>query len=337
MSYGLVFLIGLVASVSSCIAVTGGLLVAVAAKYNEATAAHPGLQRLKSLIYFNAGRIVSYILLGGVIGALGSALTLSNEVNGALTILASAVMIFFGMQMLKLIPPFGRFLPGMPKLFGDRVHDLAARDVKSGAFTLGAATFFLPCGFTQALQLYVLAKGSFAVGALTMLAFSLGTLPALLSLSAMSSFARGAFQRHFLKIAGVAVIVLGLLNIQYGAVLTGSDLVASLPDTRAGAFVAERDGGNQIAVMRIVGLDYVPNRFTVTQGVPVEWRIDASEAAACGRILLAPRLGIRTLLSANSTSTVKFTPADPGDFAFNCGMGMMTPGSTITVVARTNG
>ena len=82
---------------------------------------------------------------------------------------------------------------------------------------LGAATFFLPCGFTQALQLYVLAKASVAAGALTMLAFSLGTLPALLSLSAVSSFARGAFQRHFLKVAGVAVIVLGLMNIQYGA------------------------------------------------------------------------------------------------------------------------
>ena len=63
--------------------------------------------------------------------------------------------------------------------------------------------------------------------------------------------------------------------------------------------------------MRIVGLDYIPNRFTVKQGVPVEWRIDASEAAACGRILLAPRLGIRTLLSSNSTTTVSFTPKSP--------------------------
>src|SRR6267378_3246164 len=54
MSYGLVFVIGVVASVSSCIAVTGGLLVAVAAKYNEASGSRPGLQRLKPLIFFNA-------------------------------------------------------------------------------------------------------------------------------------------------------------------------------------------------------------------------------------------------------------------------------------------
>ena len=104
MGYGLVFLIGLVASVSSCIAVTGGLLVALAAKYNEVTDTRPGLQRLKPLIYFNAGRIISYTLLGGAVGALGSVLTLSSEVTGILTIAASAVMILLGIHMLKLVP-----------------------------------------------------------------------------------------------------------------------------------------------------------------------------------------------------------------------------------------
>ncbi len=59
-SYGLVFVVGLVASVSSCIAVTGGLLVAVAAKYNEASTALTPVQRIKPHIYFNAGRILSY-------------------------------------------------------------------------------------------------------------------------------------------------------------------------------------------------------------------------------------------------------------------------------------
>ena len=51
MSYALVLVIGLVASISTCIAVTGGLLVAVAAKYNEASAGRPGLQRLKPHIF----------------------------------------------------------------------------------------------------------------------------------------------------------------------------------------------------------------------------------------------------------------------------------------------
>ena len=364
MSYGLVFVIGLVASVSSCIAVTGGLLVAVAAKYNEATGSRPGLQRLKPLIVFNAGRVLSYTLLGGVIGALGSALTLSAKVNGILTLAASAVMILLGLQMLKLFPSFGMLLPRMPKLLGHKVHELATRDAEGGAFMLGAATFFLPCGFTQALQLYVLAKGSFATGALTMLAFSLGTLPALLSLSAVSSFARGAFQKHFLRLAGATVIVLGVLNIKYGLVLTGSGMesgsvaaqavpaseaktIAPAPATQAETRapvpatqnnqVAAAEVEKQIVVMRVVDFSYLPNRFTVKQGVPVEWRIDSSEAAGCGRFLYSPGLGIRQLLSSNSTTTIRFTPSQTGKFAFNCGMGMMTPGSAITVVANTKG
>jgi sulfite exporter TauE/SafE/copper chaperone CopZ len=341
MSYGLVFAIGLVASVSSCIAVTGGLLVAVAANYNDASGSRSSLERLKPLIFFNIGRIASYTLLGGLVGAVGSALTLTAKANGVLTLAASAVMILLGLQMLKLFPFLGRLLPRMPKVLGHKVHDLAMRNSDGGAFILGAATFFLPCGFTQALQLYVLAKGSFMVGALTMLAFSLGTLPALLSLSAVSSLANGTFQKRFVRFAGATVVVLGFLNVQYGLVLAGSGMetgsgtevtrASSLPQT------APIDGEKQTIVMRVVGFNYQPNRFSVKQGVPVSWRIDASEAAACGHVLYAPKLGIQQLLSENSVTTINFTPTQTGEFAFNCGMGMMTPGSAVTVVPRSNG
>jgi sulfite exporter TauE/SafE len=340
MGYGLVFVIGLVASVSSCIAVTGGLLVAVAAKYNEVTTELTPVQRLKPHVYFNVGRIISYTLLGGLIGAAGSALILSPQVNGALTLVASAVMILLGLQMLKVLPGLTRFLPTMPKRLSHFIHDLAERDANGGAFMLGAATFFLPCGFTQALQLYVLAKGSAEVGALTMLAFSLGTMPALLTLSAASSLASGSFQRHFVRFAGAAVIVLGLANIQYGLALTNSEMgeaVATQSEpTQPVPAQQIADDEKQIVVMRIEGFSYIPDHFTVKQGIPVEWRIDASEAADCGRMLLAPRLGIRRILSDRSTTMISFVPQQTGDFGFNCGMGMMTPGK-FTVVPHGRG
>jgi sulfite exporter TauE/SafE len=156
MSFWLVFAIGLVASVSSCMAVTGGLLVAVAAKYNDASRKLTSVQRLKPHLYFNAGWIASYTLLGGAVGALGATLTLSPAINGILSIVASAVMILLG--LLRLFQALTRFMPTMPKALSHRIHDLAARETKESAFVLGAATFFLPCGFTQALQLYVLSK-----------------------------------------------------------------------------------------------------------------------------------------------------------------------------------
>jgi sulfite exporter TauE/SafE/copper chaperone CopZ len=343
MSYGLVFVIGLVASVSSCIAVTGGLLVAVAAKYNAANSDLTATQRLKPHIAFNSGRIISYTLLGGAVGALGSALTLSPAVSGVLTLVASTVMILLGLQMLKLLPSLSGLVPTLPKAFAHHIHDFAQRDTQGAAFLLGGTTFFLPCGFTQALQLYVLAKGDFVTGALTMLAFALGTLPALLSLSALSSFAEGVIQKYFLRIAGAAVIMLGFMNIQYGLVLTGSEMAPAsaaivTPTKQAGQAIVETAAVEpQRISMKVVDFDYLPNKFTVKQGVPVEWWIDGSEAAGCGRVLVAPRLGIQKFLSRDSTTLIKFTPDKPGEYAFNCGMGMMTPNSKIIVLPNNKG
>ena len=93
----------------------------------------------------------------------------------------------------------------------------------------------------------LLSKTSFATGALTMSAFALGTLPALLSLSLISSLAKGAFQRHFLRFAGAGVILLGLMNIQYGLVLTGSGMnsVAGAPNALAANNAVSPTGGPQ--------------------------------------------------------------------------------------------
>src|SRR3989344_1337617 len=179
MSYGFIFLLGIVAAFSTCLAVSGGLLLAVAAKYNEMHSSLTGWQKFKPNIYFNIGRIFSYTFFGFVIGAFGSVLTLFPFGSGVLTIIVSIVMVLLGFQLLNLFPWLRRFQPKMPKFIGHKVHDISSMESKSAPFMLGAGTFFLPCGFTMALQLYVLSKGSAVVGALAMLAFSLGTLPTL--------------------------------------------------------------------------------------------------------------------------------------------------------------
>jgi len=336
MSYGVVFLIGLVAALSTCIAVTGGLLLSVAAKYNEMHPGLSGVQRFKPHIYFNVGRVVSYTVLGGAVGALGSVVTLSPYANGILTIIASIVMILLGFQLLKLFPKFRRLQPRMPKFLGSRIHNLASSENRFASFALGAGTFFLPCGFTQALQLYVLSQGGFWQGALTMLVFSLGTLPALVSLGAISSFAKGAFQRYFLKFAGVIVIFVGVFSIKNGLALTG--VSASISDARSQkAAVAQGVDqavpivdGKQIAEMKIVGLRYEPAQFTVVKGVPVEWRIDASDAAGCAAVVSAPSLGINKYV--NQAETLSFTPDTLGTQPFSCSMGMTTRGAAFTVI-----
>lgn len=345
MSYGFVFLIGLVAAMSTCLAVTGGLLLAVAAKYNERFPYLAGVQKLKPHFYFNVGRIVSYTILGGAVGALGSVLTFSPKATGFMTIAVSAVMIILGFQLLHLFPWMRRFQPKMPKFLAHKIHNLSGKDSKSAPFLLGASTFFLPCGFTQALQLYVLSKGDITTGALTMFAFSLGTLPALMSFSAISCFAKGAFQKYFLKFAGVAVIMLGFFNINNGIALTGSNFsLASVLQASGNNAEDQQEelsptivDGKQIIDMRVVGLSYYPHQFTVAQGMPVEWRIDGSQAEGCAQVVSVPKLGIVKYLSPSTPTIIAFTPQELGTIGFSCTMGMTTRGSAFKVVPNTTG
>lgn len=343
MSYGVIFLIGLVAAASTCIAVVGGLLLAVSEKYSELHPELTGAQKFRPHIYFNIGRVVGYMAFGGAVGGIGSVLTLSPQANGYLIVLISLVMLMLGFQLLHLFPWMKRFSPKMPKFISHKIHDLSTKDTKGAPFTLGALTFFLPCGFTQALQLYVLASGDWKIGALTMFVFALGTLPALISLSAISSFAKGAFQRDFLKFAGVSVVLLAIFNINNGLTLTGlnlnfaSALSSNKNVAKANTPSAQIVDGKQIVKMAVKGYSYEPSQFTVVAGVPVEWQIDGAGAVGCGQVLVMPTLGISKYLSPQGITPITFTPTQTGTIPFNCSMGMMTRGASFTVVPNATG
>ncbi len=339
MSYGLVFLIGVVAAFSTCMAVVGGLLLAVSERHSELHPELTGMQKFKPHIYFNIGRVIGYTVLGALVGALGSVITLSAQVNGYLMVFVSVVMLILGFQILHLFPWMRRFTPKMPKFLSHKIHDLTGSDSKAAPFTLGALTFFLPCGFTQALQLYVLATGDWKVGALTMLMFALGTVPALASLSAITSFTRGAFQRHFIKFAGALVVLLAVYNINNGLALAGVNVDGMFQSNGIAQAqpAANVVAGKQIVEMRVDGYSYSPNRFTVTAGIPMEWRIDGRNAVGCGQVIVMPTTGVTKYLSPNGITTIRFTPKEAGEIPFNCSMGMMTRGSGFTVLPNTTG
>lgn len=342
MSYSLVFLIGLFAAISSCIAVVGGLLLALAGKYNESHPDLTGIQKFRPHIYFNFGRIIGYTVFGAVVGALGSVMTLSPKTNGYLMIMVSVVMLLLGFQLLHLFPGLQRFSPKMPKFISHKIHDMSSKEGGGAPFVLGASTFFLPCGFTQALQLYVLASGDWRIGALTMLTFSLGTLPALLSLSAVSSFAKGVFQKNFLRFAGVFIVLLAMFNINNGMTLAGFNfnLTSALTfdsDSQSNAPLAQIINGKQIVKMKVSDYTYTPNRFTIVEGVPVEWQIDGGNAAGCGKVIVMPTLRLSKYLSSQGITTITFIPKRIGEIPFNCSMGMMNRGSGFTVVPNKKG
>ncbi len=91
--------------------------------------------------------------------------------------------------------------------------------------------------------------------------------------------------------------------------------------------------GKQIAKMKIIDLNYVPAKFIVKEGVPVEWQIDASKAAGCAQVIIAPKLKLTKYLSPNQINKIEFTPKGTGKIYFMCTMGMTTNGASFEVVS----
>ncbi|MBI2102955.1 sulfite exporter TauE/SafE family protein [Candidatus Woesearchaeota archaeon] len=351
MSYGFVFVLGLIAATSTCLAVSGGLLIALAGKFNEKYPHATKAEKFHSHIYFNIGRIISYAILGAAIGLVGSALALSPVVTGIITIAASVLMIIVGLQLLHIFPLLDRIQIKMPKSIAHKFYDASSQEqssqskskLKFKSFLFGAGTFFLPCGFTQALQLYVLGRGDWLSGGLTMLFFALGTLPGLLSVGAISSLSKGSFQRYFKTFSAVLIIVLGVMNLPSGWTLTGATIgfnfdTSTIPElnnqnTPPQNIPAQKVGdnvnvidGKQIIEMKVVGFDYSPDTFTLKQGVPVEWRINGDGAQGCAQVISVPALGITERLTKGKPTVITFTPSKIGQIKFSCSMGMAGPG-----------
>ncbi len=201
------FVIGLIASVSSCLAIVGGLVLSLSAKVSQ-----DNVSDTKTFLLFHIGRLVSFAVLGGVLGAVGSAIGINFTFTAILGLLASIVMLLLGLNLIGVFAKNKIALP--PGIFN------FFRRIEHKSLTpliIGFATFFLPCGFTQSMQVSALGSGSFISGLLIMLAFALGTLPMLILLSfGSASFAHGKHAPLFFKSAGVVVIGLGLFALLAG-------------------------------------------------------------------------------------------------------------------------
>lgn len=212
-SYFTAITIGIIASLSTCMAVVGGLTLSISANF-----AKEG-DSFKPQLLFHASRLVAFFLLGGVIGALGTQFEFSDGGTFILNLAVGIVMLLLGLKLLEIFPKAKLFLPTMPQFALGWIEPLKSANHTLTPALLGALTFFLPCGFTQSMQIYTLSSGGFLQGALTMGFFALGTLPVLglmsfASLGLKSPWSTGVF----FKTSGLVVTAFALTNI-YAALL----------------------------------------------------------------------------------------------------------------------
>ncbi len=328
---------GLLAGLSSCAALVGGIILSMSKQWNslyleEQTTS----QKLQPHIMFNAGRVVSYAVLGGVLGIIGSKLRISPQFTGYLVIGISLLMIALGLQMLG-VKAFRKFQLAAPKFATRYIANEKNFQGKQMPFIMGALTFFLPCGFTITAQSLALLSGNAFQGGLIMGAFAIGTVPSLLfiGLSSVKFNSKPHLAERFVKVAGFLVLFFAFYNMSNQATVLGftgfSNSLAAIQGQAQVASVDAKDlppvvDGKQVIKMTAYGSKDVPNYFKVRVGVPVRWEITADRTAGgCNGSIISNSLFSGSIdLIPGQVSVKEFTPQKVGKFRFSCQMGMIS-------------
>ena len=361
--YGMLFVIGLLTSVH-CVAMCGGIAISqslgpAAASPAPVASAQTGAERLGRLgpgLLYNVGRIISYSIVGGIVGAIGSAFSFSPIAKGIIAAAAGLFMVVLGLKMLGIISKIPSPSRLFPATIREAIGGFGAGFRERGPFAVGLLNGLMPCGPLQTMQLYALGTGSAFAGALSMFIFSAGTVPLML----VFGFAAALLPRKIVPImvraSAVLVMFLGVVTFARAASLAGIALpeltslsrraavapnaaatalanataVSDPAPAAAGALVATLSGGTQTVTTAFTSGQYVP--FVVQAGVPLKWiiRVTADDLNGCDNPVTVPAYGIQKTLVPGD-NLIEFTPKATGVIGYTCWMGMIR--SRITVVS----
>jgi uncharacterized protein len=322
----LILLIGLTAGFSTCMALVGGLVLGLSAKHNELHFEATAMEKFRPHLFFNLGRVAGYAFFGGLLGLLGSTIQLSTFSLGILTIIIGLIMLIMGLELIEIFPWAHKLKIALPKTLS-RFLGINGRQKEyshKNSMILGGLTFFLPCGFTQAMQIVAISTGNFFYGAVVMGLFALGTVPGLLTVGGLAAAVKGTFARKFFKFSGLVIIVFAIFNIANGLGLTGFNLsYGQAENVNLSDPNVILENGIQIVRMKELANGYSPNRFTVKKDIPVKWVIDAEAPYSCASSLVMSKFNIKKNL-VKGENIIEFTPREAGRIPFSCSMGMYT-------------
>lgn len=216
-----VFLIGLSGGFSHCVGMCGGFVLTYSIKLNSnEPLTQPALwQRVGPHLLYGAGRIMSYMVIGELLGLLGNALQTvfaMRQFQGGLSVIAGVVMLFMGLDLAGLIPKLApESFPGINP-FKRLVIKLFDKVRRNNILGLGFILGFIPCGLVYAAGAKAVASGSVVGGLLTMLVFGLGTLPAMVLTGVVSMRIPVALRSKIYKVSAALVAVLGVFTLLRG-------------------------------------------------------------------------------------------------------------------------
>lgn len=335
-----IFLTGLTTGGLTCLAMQGGLLTGMIANQKEELLDKGKLKNTSGIdkgdwqpvMMFLGSKLVAHIIVGLLLGLLGSLFTLSIPVRVAFQVFAALFMLATAMNLLNVHPIFRHVLLTPPK----SIQRLIRRHSKDTSWfspvTLGALTIFIPCGVTQAIAVLAINSGSASEGALIMGSFVLGTMPLFsligIATAKFSEMWRGAF----LRLAAYALIVMSLYALNGVLLVLDSPISAQKIYATYQKLQRYENGGQtpitnsgskslQKVTINVVRDGYNPKYVQVKAGVPVELTVKNDGVYSCAAAFVFRQFGISTMLKPVDKQSFTFTPPK-GSFTFACSMGM---------------
>lgn len=331
MNLFVIFITGLTVGGLTCLAVQGGLLASVIAAREEDSETNAKRHAMYATIVFLLAKLISYTLLGFILGAFGGIINIGGKVQTFMQLAAGIYMIIIALNLLEVHPIFRYAVIQPPRFLTKRVRNQSkSKDIFAPAI-LGAMTIFIPCGTTIAMETLAISSANAISGALIMFAFILGTMPLFLGLGFMTSVLGDKYKMRFFKVAAVLVFFLGIMSINgaltaYGFPLNFNSIKNTIASSTSNSDSPKMSyETNQNPTITVESSGYTPNIIRVKKGQPVTITLVGKDAYSCASAFRIPSLGVAVnLKSANDVEKITFTPKESGEIPFTCTMGMYT-------------
>ncbi len=286
---------------------------------------------------FLLGKLASHMLLGFVLGFLGSLVKIDSRISGFAQIAAGVLVVLLALAQLG-VPGFRGFVVTPPQSWSRLARSSARSQSMLAPALLGLATVLIPCGITLSMALLAATSGSPLYGAAIMGVFVLGTAPLFAVLGVVARRSAVSLRGRLSIAVGVVVLVIGLVTVNSGLAVAGSPLTAqnvtkSLSGGPASApessVVTVAAGIQTIAIDASSGA-YTPRSIAAKSGLPTTLMLHTLNTRGCGTYFVVPSKDVQQVLPATGDTPISLGVLEPGTVEFTCGMGMYNGTITVT-------
>ncbi len=231
----LAFVTGVISSFGHCLGMCGGLVAIYSARQPALATtgdARPSIfTRVGSLVPLHAGRIATYTVFGALIGLASSMLEQVGGMvgwQGAFSIGVGIAMILIALSLMGVLPPVEVALASLTGGASPmkRMRGLFSQKSIWATLSLGVLWGFLPCGLVFAMLVLAASTQTIVGGALTMLAFGLGTVPTLLGFGLAANMVSPRLRGRLQTVAASLILLFAIQTILRG--LAVANIVPSL-------------------------------------------------------------------------------------------------------------